>query len=526
MADKKENPRMYRPNKEDLTVEELKSTHELYDLFIEEWDFLYAAYQGTKALLDLGCLLKHERETPENFKNRVKSAYGFAYTTSIVDILNFYLNKKAPKREVPDKVQNDVLYTSFLSDANLEGDGLDEFLTEASRLASIMGFVGCLVDKANVELRTRQEQIDNQVYPYLSQYFPQAILDWTIERNEFGRPTLTMIKLYNNDQTYTIWFQDHFEIWDIPKDQNGEELIKNTKANLISSLSHNLGEIPFVFIVNKKWRKRPIGKSDVSDIARIDVSIIRNLSQGEEIIDYSAFPMMRKPFEEGRPDQQVEKNTDVGPTAILGFDPDNPDSKPDWLPSESDAPMKALIDWILMKIAEVYRSSNVGGLAATEVQTQAKSGTALQTEFQLLNSTLVRKAINLEKAERIIHWLFYKWEYPLEAKKLIDETKVERERTYDVENLAMDLDNIITSKTIVISQKFNEAMQKKTVRMMLPSWTENNLKEIDDEIEKSIVEETKEKENFDPFGEKKDQLFDKNGDAIEPNEEEEDEEEV
>jgi hypothetical protein len=307
--------------------------------------------------------------------------------------------------------------------------------------------------------------------------------------------------LQNDDGRYTMWFRDHFEIWEVSKNEDGSEKGSQEKADLIESSSYDLGEIPFFFVVNKKWKKWPIGKSDVSDVARIDVSIIRNLSQGEEIIDYTAFPMMRKPMLEGRPDQQVSKVDDVGPTAVLEFDPDNPDSKPDWLESKSEGPLKAIIDWIKNKVSEIYRGSNIGGMAATEVQTQAKSGVALQTEFQMLNSALVRKAITLEKLELSIYRIWYKWEYgEIEAKKYHEETVVERDRTYDVENLAQDLDNILTAKTIVLSKTFNEAMQMKTARMMLPSWNDSQLSDIDQEIEES-VEEKEENNNvgYQPF---------------------------
>jgi len=506
MATKNEK-RTATPKNPDLTVDELKATHELHQLFKSEWEFLYAAYQGARELVNLGYLVKHERETSENYEARKKQAYGFGYSQSIVDTLNFYLNKKATKRTVPQKIESDALYELFSEDCNLEGDGIDEFITEQSRLASIMGYTGVLVDKPSTVFFNRQEQIDMEVHPYLCSYYPQAILDWKIERDQFGRPVLTYLKLLQDSGQYLLWFQDQFEIWEIPFDEDGSPRTDQEKAELVECRTHTLNEIPFVFIINKKWRIRPIGKSDISDIARIDVSIIRNLSQGEEVIDYSAFPMMRKAALEGRPDQVVDKSDETGPTAVLSFDPDNPDSKPDWLQSESKDPIDAIVVWIGLKIAEIYRASNIGGMAANEVSTVAKSGSALQSEFQLLNSSLVRKAVNLEKAESRIYWFYYKWEFEGEEKELIKETKIERERTYDVENLAQDLDNVITSTSIVVSNKFKEAMQKKTARKMLPSWNDTQMQEIDDEIEQGIEEEANrpkpgDPDYYDPFMEK------------------------
>lgn len=484
-----------------MTVKQLKSVHPLHAMLRSEWAFLYAAYEGTRELIRQGYLKRHERETPENYQRRCDTAYGFNYTESVVDIYNFYLFKKPVKRELPESVENDELYKMYVKDCDLYGNDVDEFLTEQSRIASIMGFTGVMVDKANVSVDSRAEQIDNEVYPYLSSYYPTAILDWCFEKDEYGRPTLTMLKLLEDNGQYLIWYPTTFEVWAIPEVDEGKHLTDDMEAVLINNEDHTLGEIPFIWVLNKKWRIKPIGKSDVSDISRIDVSIIRNLSQGEEIIDYSAFPMMRKPQREARPDQSSDQTDDSGPAAILEFDPDNPDAKPDWLSSDAADPLNAIKDWIRSKVEEIYRSANIGGMAATEVSTVAKSGAALVSEFQLLNSNLVRKAINLEKAEKRIMHFWYLWEYSDQAKTLMDDTKIERHRTYDVEDLATDLENALTSKTIVGSKTFDAAVQKKTARQMFPSWTDSQFDEIDKEIEVTINEPPPEFEPFGPNGE-------------------------
>jgi len=486
----------------DMTIEELRAVHELYSMFKDEWDFLYAAYEGARALVRAGHLIQHERETTENYEKRKNQAFGFNYTQSIVDVLNFYLFKKSVKRTLPEKVSNDPIYKMFEEDCNLEADGMDEYLAEVSRLASIMGLTGVLVDKAGVALDSRADQIRNRVHPYLSTFFPQAILDWKIGKDEFSRPVLEMVKLLQDDGTFLIWYPDQFEIWQVPVNEKGEPLTEKEKAELVKAVTHPLGIIPFIFVINKKWKKRPIGKSDVADIARIDVSIIRNLSQGEEIIDYQAFPMMRKPFLEARPDEQVDAQDEVGPTAVLGFDPDNPDAKPDWLESEVSDPLEAIKEWIINKINEIYRTSNIGGMQSTEGSNQVESGVALQTRFQMLNATLVRKAIILEKVEKQVYNMFYLWEWPDSARNYIEETLIERDRTYDVENLSEDLENIITSKTIVKSKTFDSMLQKKTVRKLLPSYTDAQLKDIDDEIDESI-EKQEEESDYNPFDELK-----------------------
>jgi hypothetical protein len=204
------------------------------------------------------------------------------------------------------------------------------------------------------------------------------------------------------------------------------------------------------------------------------------MSQIEEIIDYAAFPMMRKPYKEvGAGGDQKDE---VGPTAVLEFDPEHPESKPDWLNSEVAGPVQAILSVIEKKIAEIYRSSNIGGMSATEISTTAKSGVALKTEFQLLNSKLVKKGKNVAKAKMKVAEYWLKWQDQWEKYK--DQIQFGHVRTFEVQDLTTDLENLLTSTVLVTtSDKFKEEIQKAVVRMVLPTVDKEVLSEIDSQIE-------------------------------------------
>ena len=469
---------------EKMLVAELRSTHEDYDVNYNEWRFLLACYEGTKELVRLGLVKRNERETSDNYERRIEELYNFNYTKSVIDLFNFYLFKKPVKRTLPG-LENDKFWEMFTEDCNLYGDEFDDFLTEMGRYASIMGYMGILVDKPDVELETQQEELDERIYPYVAAYFPTAILDWEFKRDKNNRPYLYYLKLLDDDDWYRMWWQDRYEIWELPEIDVKTGIVNaDAEAKLIKKGVNRLGKIPFIWLYNLKGVKRPIGISDVHEVGRIDLSILRNLSGGEEIITYAAFPMMRKPMQEARPDglNPPAGEDEVGVTAVLEFDPEHPESKPDWLSAIVSEPITAILEWVTRKVSEIYRSTNVGGMAAMEVSTVAKSGVALQAEFQLLNSNLVRKAINLEKAEKsIIHyWLL--WQL---TEDLFKKVNIERSRTYDVEQLATDLENALTSKTLIKSEKFIKAIQKSIARQMLPTFTDAEMKEVDDEIDAS-----------------------------------------
>lgn len=493
--------------KEKLKAGDLKETHELYKFYFPEWVFLMASYEGAKELVRKGYLKKHERESQDNYDRRIEEAYGFSYSKSICDLFNFYLFKKPVRRDM-SRLGEDPLWQWFYDDCNLFGDSWDDFLTEAGRWAGVCGFVGILVDKASRAFENRAEQLEAGVYPYVSKYFPQAILDWEYERDENNRPYLSYLKLLDEDRKYRLWWPDSWEIWEIPEDYEDEDesgaattKVDQREAKMIAEGANEIGIIPFVWLQNLRGKIRPIGLSDIHDVSRIDVSILRNLSHGEEIITYAAFPMMRKPKQEVPPGHlAVSQEDESGVTAILEFDPENPGSKPDWLEAAVQEPISAVLSWIERKVEEIYRSVNAGGMSSMEVSTQAKSGAALKAEFQLLNSTLVRKAMNLEKAEKRIIELWAMWENEVD---LTYDVTIERERTYDVEDLATDLENILTSSIIVKSDLFNKHMQKQIVRKMMPASDIDQIKEIDDEIDQYVepLEIPEEQFNTPPEGE-------------------------
>jgi len=484
-----------------MDLKELQSTHEYYDVFLEEWTFTQAAYDGTRALIRINAIKRHERESYNNYQKRLEQAFGFAYSKSIVDLLNHYLFRKAPKITMPEVLTKNKQWQEFVKDCNLMEDNLNDFMLEQSRFASIQGHVGILIDKASTKTQTVADELKAGIYPYLSAYRPTSILDWEMERDESNRPYLSYLKLKDDDGQYRIWTREAWEIWREPEKTMTVGTVSKTASGgtaigtrsiamsgeeieLVAQGDNRLGEIPFVWLFNMKGSYQGIGVSDIGDIAYIDVSIIRNLSQGEEVVDYAAFPMMRKPMQEAG--SGVEPQDDTGPAVILEFDPEHPESKPDWLDSAVQEPITAIVTWIAQKISEIYRSANIGGLQATETSAEAKSGIALRTEFQMLNARLAAKARNLQKAHRRILYYWLRWQ---SLDSVYSDIELEYPQDFDIENLAEDLANILTSKSIVVSELFRRYLQKMVARRMLPTLSEKEMAEIDKDIDSAPSEE-------------------------------------
>jgi hypothetical protein len=480
-----------------VTASEIAKVHQYYSRMKGKWDFWIAAYEGIEALLDWGVLEKHERESDTNFKQRKKEAYGFDYAPAVIDLFNFYLfEKEHEERELAD-LPKDELWNLFEDDCDLEDTDFGQWLIEQQKFSSVFGHVGILIDKPSASFQTRAEQLQEKVYPYVTVYYPQNILDYEFQRNETtGRPELIYLKLRDEDGRYRLWWRDRWEVWEEKKTETNtsaqakvpkagqEEVPIMGKLEKVSEGTNPLGEIPFVWLYNVKGRIRGIGDSDIKTVARIDASIVRNLSHGEEVIKYAAFPMLRMPKEAVMPGEAGEqaKEVRVGERAVLDFDPENGgEAKPDWLESKVKEPVDAILAWIAKKVVEIYRSVNAGGLHTTEVSTQAKSGAALRQEFQLLNAQLVAKASSLEEAERSIIYFWCRWESKDDTYKKV---VIKRPRDFSVEDLAADLENALSAKTLITSPKFRKQLMKSMVALVLPGISQKSLQEIYDDIDK------------------------------------------
>jgi hypothetical protein len=454
-----------------MTYEELTSTHEIYKQNIDTWLFMGSAYNGGDEFLRLS-LERHPRETQENWRARVKDGFAFNYAAIVVDLFSFYLTEKAPDRSNMGRLLDDVFWKMFLKDCDLSDTNFDEFLIESQRTASIYGTMGVLVDKARSSIgMTRKTALKKGIYPYCSSYILPNILDWRYTRDEeTNRPSLVYLKLKDNDGKYIIWSTDSWYMWSIDAKKN---------PVLEAQGENSLGEIPFVWLHNIRNPNNPfIGVSDIKEIARINASIIRNLSCGEEVIKFAGFPMLRLPQ---TADNQEDSQQVVGHTSVLQFNPEfGKDGKPDWLESAIKEPIESIMDWIDRKIGEVYQMSHLSGIHAHEKSDQVRSGVALRYEFQQLGRVLAKKSVNLTEAELAIIRLWLKWQ---NQSDMYDEINVYRTKDFSVDDLNQNLQNLTMARTLSPSITFKREVAKMVAKKNLPDATTDMLVKINDEID-------------------------------------------
>jgi hypothetical protein len=464
----------------DMTAEDLKSKNELYQENIEDWKKYELVWRsGTK--LASFAIRRHERESYANYLARLKDGYIFNFAKSVIDIYSFYLNEKKVIRILP-QIEDDPQWQMFQKDADLNGTDYNVLINETQKFSSIWGSFGILINKAGGnDVATLQKEIDLGIYPYYALFSLSNIYDWKFEKNPLThRRELVYLKLKEPGENYLIWYKDHWEQWTL------ENITKKPEMTKIGE--NPLNEIPFIWMQNIKDLSYPeIGCSDLVDIADIVISIIQNLSCGEEMIKLAGFPIMREPMiPEGVSD---EEESEVGPRAVKDFDPtQGAHAKPDWMPTEIYEPVEATLRWIDRKTDEIYRVAHLSGVhGQRKSNNEVASGMALRYEFSQLNQVLNAKCTNQNEGElqALRYWLMWQ-----DKEHLFRNVQIRRSSEFSIDELSIALENAIRGYQNVVSRTFRKRVMMKISEHVLPDLTQKDKEVIESEIESNLPEKT------------------------------------
>lgn len=459
-----------------LSVSQLKHTGSIYDTFIKEWTYFGKAFRAGQEFIQ-HVLKQHDRESTDNFNTRLDEAFNFAYCQNIVTIYNFFLTEKKPIRQVDDEILNRDDWQEFQKNCDLYGTDFDVFLNDTQKLSGAYGTAGVLVD-----MPPGKHAKGADIYPYLSSYTPNNILDWEFERDfKTRRPVLTYLKLQEGDRTYLIWTPEYWQRYQL--DDYG------SKIELFDYGVNRIGIVPFVFLPNvRDSRYFYLGVSDICDAAYINAAVTRTLSMGNEVMKMAGFPMLLYPMQ--TESQYVTDNGPedgdeviVGEDAVLPFDPDAANGKPAWLESPVNASTEAILSWLDRITEEMYRAANLAGLHQNRDKAQTKSTTYLRYQFQQTNAVLSKKAESMNEAERMIYRYWAKW---MDIDDIDNKISVTRSEEFNIDALQIEIENMVTAMDNVMSDHFKTKIQCRLAKAVYPDLTEQSLNTMIGEIENKL----------------------------------------
>jgi len=445
--------------------QEILKQHDHYSQFSQRWQYFIRSYLGGEEYKEGRYLQEYNLELESELYKRLQFTPLDNHCRNIVHIYSSFLFRVKPVREL-GSLEQDKTVPMFLDDADLEGRSYEALLQELQSYASIYGHCWLVLDKPNSNARTRAEELQQEIRPYINIYTPENVIDWNYARASSGKYYLDYLKIREHTDSkkeiYRIWYLDRIDTVELSK-------ISTTEAKLIDSQPNALGQIPAVILYNQRSPMRAIGVSDLTDIADLQRAIYNELSEIEQLIRLSNHPSLVKT-------RDVDASAGAG--AIIEM-PDgiDPALKP-YILQPSGQNLDSVLKTISMKVDAINRLSHVGAVRSTSER--VVSGVALRTEFQLLNARLSEKANLMELAEEQIWRLYALWQ-----DKAFD-GKIMYPDSFDLRDWATDLEVLQQAKASMIkSDTFTKELDKQIARTVIED--DEILSKIDDEIDQSTT---------------------------------------
>jgi len=446
-----------------ITADHFKR-RESIDGSIEHIEFLEHSYAGGGEYIER-TMVKHPKETASNLEKRKQEAVYVNYCRQVIDLYNQYVFTERATRNVKS-----IDTERYMNDADYMHSTHEDMMRSISKMGSVKGLCGVIVDRPVADTRTKADEIAQGVHEYLSLYEPESIIDWEIKRVN-GKPTLAMLILKEGEDLIKVWELDS---WQLVK-----KVGKNT-VKVIDKGINTLATIPFVMHRNRRkldleWFS---GASDIDDIAEVNRMLFYYDCMAMEITSNTGFAMLTGSAEAITSQKSTGGNggvenevVDIGSQTFLPREQGDPEYK---YVEPAHSSLKSILDLRNKAADEIRRLARVNVNGAQGV----KSGDALEIEFQDLNAILSEKAAMLEATETRIFELIAKWQGIRSP-----EINISYPRKFGVREIGRDIDNAIKAFTIVNSDKFKKEKSKQIVGLMTKDSKVEDVDAIMDEID-------------------------------------------
>tara|TARA_R110001606_G_scaffold194631_1_gene342354 strand:- start:4351 stop:5733 length:1383 start_codon:yes stop_codon:yes gene_type:complete len=451
--------------------------HPLYEANLGRWNYYRASYLGGFDYRNssLGMLRKYlfEDDAPgDQYQQRLEYTALDNMTKLTVDTYRSFLFRSKPTRTF-GALAGDLTINRFIEDVDFSGKDLDDFMKEANDMATVYGNVWILCTKGQQEgVFTKEQEIAADIRPYLRLFTPENVCDWNYETQANGSERLTYVKtkewLGEDHYKYIIWTEEAFYMYEI----QGEDVVYTEEY------PNNIGEVPFVVHYANPTHNKGIGYSDIADVAKAQQACFNLLSEAEQSIRISGHPTLVKT-------QDVSAQAGAG--SVINMDNTMDSNLRPYLLEPSGTSITSITDMINVHIENFLRSTHLGAIMASR-GLSVKSGVALATEFEMLNTRLADKSAKMEATEWNIWRLFFKWndttpdlDFDIEYSKSFDL----RDEHADLKLLKESLDAGVNSKT------FNNEVQKLIAKIVIHDGDklDDIMREIDEGDTDAVQEE-------------------------------------
>lgn len=451
-------------------VMDLDYRHPLYEANLGRWNYYRASYLGgfDYRNASLGMLRKYlfEEDSPGNqYANRLEYTALDNMTKLTVDTYRSFLFRSTPTRTFGN-LAGDLTITRFMEDVDFNGKDLNDFMKEANDMATVYGNVWILCTKGQgIGIITREQEITNNIRPYLKLFTPENVCDWTYETMPNGAEKLVYVKtkewVGEDHYKYIAWTPESIYVYHVIDDE----------VTMTEEYINAIGEVPFVVHYANPTHYKGIGQSDIADVAKAQQAVFNLLSEAEQSIRISGHPTLVKT-------QDVSAMAGAG--AVMNMDNTmDPNLRP-YLLEPTGSNIDSIVSMINVHIESFLRSTHLGAIMAAR-GLSAKSGVALATEFDMLNTRLGDKSAKMEQTEWAIWRLFFKWN----DQQPDEDFNIEYEKSFDLRDEHADLKLLNEALQMgVSSPTFVKEIHKQIAKIVITDG------DILDDIYAEIDEET------------------------------------
>ena len=199
----------------------------------DTYQLLRDAYYGDGQFKDGGALVRHVRESSENYAKRKKLAYYLNYTGPIVNASVDPIFRNEIKREYTDTAKFKV----FLDDSDRTGADLQNYIRRLAVMAKLYGVVYVIVNNEPEIGETVQDSLDKRALPYLAHVLPSEVTHWRFDDRgrmvEFGYQSTIKDSEDKTKTRYYTWTETAWAVADENK-------------QIIRQGEHGLGRLPVV----------------------------------------------------------------------------------------------------------------------------------------------------------------------------------------------------------------------------------------------------------------------------------------
>lgn len=432
---------------------DLENTHPLYEANLGRWNYFRASYLGgfdyRNASLSMLRPYLFEDDAPGNqYHNRLEYTALDNMTKLTVDTYRSFLFRSTPLRTFGN-LADDITVNRFLEDVDFSGKDLDDFMKEANDMATVYGNVWILCTKGNSEgIITREQEIQANVRPYLKLFTPENVTDWAYETQPNGSEKLVYVK------TKEWMGPDQYKIIEWESDIITCYYVYEEEITKVDEYVNAIGEVPFVVHYANPTATKGVGHSDIADVAKAQQAVFNLLSEAEQSIRISGHPTLVKT-------QDVSAMAGAG--SVMNMDNTMDPSLRPYLLEPSGSNVDSIVSMINIHIENFLRSTHLGAIMAAK-GLSVKSGVALATEFEMLNTRLADKSAKMEATEWNIWRLFFKWN---DQQPDLD-FNIEYTKSFDLRDDHADLRLLGESLTMGISSPtFIKEVQKQIAKIVV-----------------------------------------------------------